>query len=132
VGSDPFAGKVRVIVADHRLGEHLTSQRFRVSTRSDRMGYRLEGGTIGVAPTGELISTSVPNGAIQVPPTGEPILLMNDHATTGGYSVGAVVITADMPVVGHLAPGDWSEFERCSLDAADEALRQREAMLGAA
>lgn len=127
---EPF--RVRVIAADDRLGQHLTSQRFRVSTRSDRMGYRLEGGTIGVAPTGELISTSVPNGAIQVPPTGEPILLMNDHATTGGYSVGAVVIAADMPVVGQLAPGDWIEFERCSLDAADEALRQREAMLGAA
>ncbi len=128
-GSGPF---VRVIVADDRLGEHLTSQRFRVSPRSDRMGYRLEGGTIATAPTGELISTSVPNGAIQVPPTGEPILLMNDHATTGGYAIGAVVIAADLPVAGQLAPGDWIAFERCSLEAADEALREREAMLGSA
>ncbi len=123
-------GKLRVIVADQRLGEHLTSERFRVSSRSDRMGYRLEGGKINLAPTGELISTSVPTGAIQVPPTGEPILLMNDHATTGGYSIGAVVIGADLPLAGQLAPGDWVEFEACSLEAADGALHRREATLG--
>jgi antagonist of KipI len=124
-------GKLRVIVADDRLAGHLTGQRFQISPRSDRMGYRLEGGKIAVAPTGELISTAVPTGAIQVPPTGQPILLMNDHATTGGYAIGAVVIAADLPLAGQLAPGDSVEFVACSLEAADAALHQREALLDA-
>ena len=108
------------------------SQRFRVSPRSDRMGYRLDGATIAHAPSGELISTAVPTGAIQVPPTGEPILLMNDHATTGGYAIAGTVITADLPLAGQLAPGDWIEFEACSIEAANAELRRREIALDAA
>jgi antagonist of KipI len=123
--------KLRVIPADERLVAHLTSQRFRVSTRSDRMGYRLEGTTIDVPP-GEVISTGIPTGAIQVPPAGQPILLMNDHATTGGYAIAGAVITADLPLAGQVAPGDWVEFEACSFDTASEQLRQREAALGSA
>ena len=45
---------------------------------------------------------AVPTGAIQVPPTGQPILLMNDHATTGGYAIAGAVITADLPLPGSL------------------------------
>ncbi len=106
------------------------------------MGYRLEGTSIADAPTagapnaaaalgwhGELISTAVPTGAIQVPPTGQPILLMNDRATTGGYAIAGVVIAADLPMAGQLAPGDWVEFEACSLDTATAELRRREAAL---
>ena len=126
------AAKLRVIPSDSRLFAHLTSQRFRVSSHSDRMGYRLEGTPISDAPSGELISTAVPTGAIQVPPTGQPILLMNDHATTGGYAIAGTVITADLPLAGQLAPGDWIEFEGCSIETADAELRHREDALGAA
>ena len=104
----------------------------------DRMGYRLEGpsraigtsGSIGAGTvSGELISSAVPTGAIQLPPAGQPILLMADHATAGGYAIAATVITADLSVAGQLAPGDWIEFEPCSLQEADEALRSCEAAL---
>jgi antagonist of KipI len=129
---DPVSHRpLRVIVADAQLAGHLTNQRFRISPQSDRMGYRLEAATIAAAPGGELISTAVPTGAVQVPPTGQPILLMNDHATTGGYAVAATVITADLPLAGQLAPGDWVNFEACSLETADEELRRREAALDA-
>jgi allophanate hydrolase subunit 2 len=84
------------------------------------------------APTGELISRAVPTGAIQIPPTGQPILLMADHATTGGYAIAATAITADLPRAGQLAPGDWIEFEPCSLEEADAALRERETALAGA
>jgi antagonist of KipI len=124
--------KLRAVVADPRLFAQISAQRFRVSTQSDRMGYRLEGPPIGGAPTGELISTAVPTGAIQVPPTGQPIMLMNDHATTGGYAIAGTVITADLPVAGQLAPGDWIEFEPCSIETADVVLRGLEDALGAA
>jgi antagonist of KipI len=71
----------------------------------------------------------MPVGAVQVPHGGQPILLMADHATVGGYPIAATVITADLPVAGQLGPGDWVEFEPCSLDAADRALLDRERML---
>jgi antagonist of KipI len=131
----PFApghARLRAVPADKRLATHIVSQRFRVSPLSNRMGYRLEGTRVAETPTGELISTAVPTGAIQVPPMGQPILLMHDHATTGGYAIAATVITADLPLAGQLAPGDWVEFEACSIDAARTALRAREAMLDAA
>jgi antagonist of KipI len=69
-------------------------------------------------------------GTVQIPPIGQPILLMADHPTTGGYAIGATVITADLPLAGQLAPGDWIEFDACSLEAADRALQEREAALG--
>jgi antagonist of KipI len=135
--------RLRVIPGAPDLFAHLESRRFRVSPRSDRMGYRLEvivasgsSRTPPVAgrtpPTGELISRAVAMGTVQVPPTGEPILLMADHATTGGYAVAGTVITADLPVAAQLAPGDWIEFHASSLDEADRALAEQEASLGPA
>ncbi len=122
--------RLRVIPGEQTLFERLASHRFRVSPRSDRMGYRLDGAGVGHLPDGELISAAVVTGAVQVTPAGQPILLMADHATTGGYAIGATVITADVPVAAQLAPGDWIEFQECSLAAADAALREQEAALG--
>jgi antagonist of KipI len=129
----PFSGgaRLRAIPADEHLFARLSAVRFQISPQSNRMGYRLEAGSIIDAPTGELISMAVPTGAIQVPPTGQPILLMNDHATTGGYALAGAVIAADLPIAGQLAPGDWIEFEACSLDTAVAELRTRERELDA-
>jgi biotin-dependent carboxylase-like uncharacterized protein len=153
-GSDPLplpdgGARLRAVPCDGPLFAHVASQRFVISPRSDRMGYRLEGiggperaalpRQIGTpetaappsdAPGGELISTAMPPGAIQLPPTGQPILLMADRATTGGYALAAVVITADLPIAGQLAPGDWIAFDACSLETADAALRRQEAAFG--
>lgn len=142
-GSDPFfdgltpfllpsgGATLRVLAGPNGLGR-LASDRYTVSPRSDRMGYRLDGPAAFDAPTGEMISAAVPTGAVQVPPTGQPILLMTDHATTGGYAIAATVISADLPLAGQLAPGDWVEFQPCSLEEADAARREREAALGRA
>jgi antagonist of KipI len=123
------AGGARLRMLPGEQCEQLLGQRFRISTRSDRMGYRLEGAAAGTATAAALISSAVPHGAIQLPPQGQPILLMADHATTGGYAVAATVIAADLPLAGQLAPGDWIEFEPCSLEAADAALRASEQAL---
>ena len=64
-----------------------------------------------------------------LPPSGQPILLMADRQTTGGYPKIATVITADLPLAGQLAPGDWIEFTPCSVVEAVAALRIREASL---
>lgn len=134
-GAAPFlpdgGARVRALPGPHldRFGkdafERLMSVRYRISPRSDRMGYRLEGSAIELQRQQELISCPMPVGGIQITPTGQPILLMADHATTGGYPLVGVVITADLPIAGQLAPGDWIAFEPCSLEVALAALRDQ-------
>ncbi len=120
--------RVRMIASD--AAPLVVERRYRLGVASNRIGYRLEGPEAAAgAAAGELISKPVPAGALQVPPDGRPILLMADHATAGGYALAGVVITADLPVAGQLAPGDWIEFECCSLAEADQALGEREAWL---
>ena len=77
-----------------------------------------------------MISDATFVGAIQIPASGQPILLMSDRQTTGGYPQIATVITADLPLAGQLAPGDWVEFARCTRAEAIVALRDQEARLG--
>ncbi len=116
---------LRVIAGDQHLFEQLAGGEFRVSSRSDRMGYRLDGTPIH-SEAGEQISASVATGTVQVTPTGQPILLMADHATTGGYPIAGTVIAADVSVAAQLAPGDWVRFVSCSLAEADVARRDQE------
>jgi antagonist of KipI len=78
-----------------------------------------------------MISDATFIGGIQIPPSGEPILLMADRQTTGGYPQIATVITADLPLAGQLAPGDWIEFALCTRLEAIAALKEQEEALGA-
>ncbi len=102
---------------------------FRISPQSNRMGYRLQGPPITQVHEGELISEPVGIGAIQVPSAGEPILLMADRQTAGGYPKIGYVITADLPLAGQLAPGDFIEFNLCTPQEAMTALISRERQL---
>jgi antagonist of KipI len=54
---------------------------------------------------------------------------MADRQATGGYPKIATVITADLPLAGQLAPGDWLEFAVCTRMDAVTALREQEAGL---
>jgi len=109
----------------------LQRTRFTVTPQSDRMGYRLRGGRIPRREGREMISDATFPGGVQIPPSGEPILLMADRQTAGGYPQIATVITADVPVAGQLAPGDWIEFQVCSRSEAMSALVAQEGMLRA-
>ena len=137
VASLPRQGaRVRVIPGPHdrdfgAVGlERLRTARYVVTPQSDRMGYRLDGAALLSSGAGERISSAVPIGSVQVPRGGEPILLMADHQTTGGYPRIATVITADLGIVGQLAPGDWIEFDVCDHAVAIGALvAQERAML---
>jgi len=102
---------------------------FRISPRSNRMGYRLEGPPLPRVHDRELISEPLGIGAIQVPSAGEPILLMADRQTAGGYPKIGYVISADLPLAGQLAPGDFIEFALCSQQEAVAALIARERQL---
>lgn len=126
---------VRVVPAVHRdrftdeAWSALTRDRFLISPQSNRMGYRLDGALLGHRGAAEILSEGMVIGAIQVPPSGQPILLMADCQTTGGYPTIANVITADVPIAGQLAPGNWIEFTPCSYAFAIEALGGRRAGL---
>ena len=102
---------------------------FRISPRSNRMGYRLEGPPLARLDERELVSEAVGMGAIQVTAAGDPILLMADRQTAGGYPKIGYVITADLPLAGQLAPGDFIEFMLCSRQEAVAALIARERQL---
>jgi antagonist of KipI len=127
--------RLRVLMGPHdalftaAAREALLTSRFIVTPQSNRMGYRLDGPRLTHASRAEILSDATPIGSLQVPASGQPILLMADRQTTGGYPKIATVITADLPLAGQLAPGDWIEFSAVSRTAALEALRQREARL---
>jgi biotin-dependent carboxylase-like uncharacterized protein len=91
--------------------ETLVAGPWRVSPSSNRVGIRLEGPRIERVRHEELLSEGVVTGALQVPPSGQPILLLNDHPTTGGYPVLGVVRADDLPLVGQLRPGQRLSFE---------------------
>ncbi len=99
-----------------------TRTRFSLAAESNRMGYRLCGPAIALADETPVLSAATPFGTVQVPPSGHPILLMADRQTTGGYPRIATVISADLPLAGQLAPGDWIRFELCDRRSALAAL----------
>lgn len=104
--------------------EALLEGEWLVDPSSDRMGVRLSARREHPRPsTGELVSRPVAWGAVQVPPSGAPIVLGADHQTVGGYPVPAVVITADLPVLGQIGPGDALAFRLVTPGEAVAALR---------
>jgi biotin-dependent carboxylase-like uncharacterized protein len=128
-GPDGPATVVRVMEGPHRPGErawdHLINQEWAVRGDSNRIGVRLGGRRpVPVAEGRSIPSTGMVTGAVQVPPDGHPIILLPDHATVGGYPVIGCVISADLGVVGQLAPGDAVRFSPVDLDEARrEAVR---------
>ncbi len=98
---------------------------YTVSPQSDRMGYRLSGEKIEHASGADIISSGIGTGAIQVPGHGEPIIMMADHQTVGGYTKIANVITADLPLLGQMKPGDKLSFKEVSLEKAQEILLEK-------
>ena len=120
--------RVRVLPGPHddcfpaQAIDLLRRTRFEVTPDSNRMGYRLRAPQPLPGGTGDMISDATCAGGLQVPPSGHPILLTADRQVTGGYPIVATVITADLPVVGQLAPGDWIEFDLCTRAEALAAL----------
>jgi len=133
IGKGPAT--LRVMEGPHRerfrddAWESLCHATFRVSPESNRMGYRLDGPALDHVRGADILSEATAMGALQVPASGQPILLMADRQTTGGYTIIATVVTADLPVAGQLAPGDALRFAACSREEAIAALAEREVEL---
>lgn len=87
------------------LRHRLASSTYVVGSDSDRVGLRLLGDPLPRR-EGELPSEGVVLGAVQLPPDGRPVVFLNDHPTTGGYPVVAVVVAADLWRCAQLRPGE--------------------------
>jgi biotin-dependent carboxylase-like uncharacterized protein len=91
----------------------LAAQDWVVQPDSDRVALRLAGPIpLARRPDAprELPSEGLVLGAVQVPTSGQPLVFLNDHPTTGGYPVAAVVDRRDLRVCAHLRPGDGVRF----------------------
>jgi len=135
-GSSTAADDESIILRAIRGAEHirleagaqmqLWSSPFRVASQSDRMGIRLEGAKMDLNDLSELRSHGVVPGTIQLPPGGSPIILGADGQTTGGYPKIAHIITADLPLLAQLKPGDVITLSEVSLEEAHDAYRKLE------
>lgn len=107
------------------------TQSYRVAVDSDRMGVRLTGAqsTVLVWHAQSMRSSPVTFGTVQLPPNGQPIVLAADRQTTGGYPRIAHVVSADLPILAQLRPGDELRFERISHIAAEQLSHKLESDL---
>jgi KipI family sensor histidine kinase inhibitor len=141
---------LRVIPGPHSVpGDRLPwlqARPWTLGADSNRVGLRLEDDGLprppGDGPTlagrdpatdrgASIPSTGMVTGAVQIPPDGNPIILMPDHATVGGYPVAGCVISADLPLLGQLRPGDAVELAPVDRREALEArARWERAMAG--
>jgi antagonist of KipI len=132
----PYSGEpvARVILGPHadRFTEEgiatFLGGSYEISSVSNRMGYRLAGPRIEHTRGADIISCGIPLGGIQVPGNGQPIILMADHQTTGGYTMIATVIQADIPLVAQCLPGERLRFRSVDLEEAQASYRR---MVGA-
>lgn len=129
---DYGSGPVRVVLGpqDDRFTakgiETFLSATYTVTKEADRMGIRLEGETIEHTRGADIASEGVVTGSIQVPGNGKPIILMADRQTTGGYTKIATVISADLPRVGRMKPGDTLTFAAVAVAEAEAIRREQE------
>jgi biotin-dependent carboxylase-like uncharacterized protein len=105
------------------LANFLNSE-YKLSVQSDRMGYRLSGEKIEHQLPPDIISSGIAFGTIQVPSHGEPIVMMADRQSTGGYPRIANVISADLPYLAQLQPGNTLRFLEINLKQAHELFRK--------
>ena len=132
--SMPLGGaRVRVLPGPHAglfdpaMLRRLETARYTIRPESDRMGYRLERRTDCRARGSEpAVSGHARRRGPGRPRRGASSSRWRIARRSGGYPRVATVITADIPVLGQLAPGDWIEFQRCDLRTAREALVEAE------
>ncbi|MCM3746797.1 allophanate hydrolase subunit 2 family protein, partial [Paenibacillus pasadenensis] len=102
----------------------LWRERLTASPASNRMGVRLQpdGPPLELLRRADILSHGVLPGAVQLPPGGEPVVLGAGAQTTGGYPVILHVISADLPLLAQIRPGDYVQFAQMELEEAQRLL----------
>jgi biotin-dependent carboxylase-like uncharacterized protein len=97
---------------------------YTLAPESDRVGCRLRGPRLAHRGAAEIVTDGMVPGCIQVPPDGQPIVMMAGGPTTGGYPKIATVLSADLPALAQLLPGEGRvRFRSVSIEEAQEAGR---------
>lgn len=99
---------------------------FTLTADSNRMGFRLSGPALEAVRSNEMVSAAVTFGTIQLLPNGQLVILTADHQTSGGYPRIATVISADLPLLGQLGPGDRLSFRLTNIYDAEKVAAERE------
>jgi allophanate hydrolase subunit 2 len=102
------------------------SKIFETSARADRMGISLSGPLLELPDGADIISDGACPGAVQVHGNLQPTILGADSQTAGGYVKIATVISADLPLVAQLAPGDRVRFSEIDLWQARDIYMKNE------
>jgi antagonist of KipI len=108
--------------------KNFLSESFLISSSADRMGYRLKG-ILERNNNEELVSCGVSYGTIQLLSNGELIILMADHQTTGGYPRIANVVTAHLPSLSQMKPGDEIRFQQVDQTTAENLIVKQQQYL---
>jgi antagonist of KipI len=115
----------------HEIKNLFLDSSYIVTPQSDRAGIRLSGPAIlqkeGLEAS--ILSEGVVAGTIQIPGDGQPIIILGE-TVTGGYRKIATIISADLPFLGQIKPGDSIRFREVTLDEAIEALSEMERRIG--
>ena len=112
-----------------RLTEFLATA-WSVTGEFDRRGLRLDSEVaVRRPPLPERPSQGMVPGAVQLAPSGQPLVLMPDAGTTGGYPVIAIVVRADLGILGQLSAGSPMQFQLIDPEAARAAGCARERLL---
>ncbi|MGB1440504.1 MAG: biotin-dependent carboxyltransferase family protein [Candidatus Puniceispirillaceae bacterium] len=93
---------------------------WRLTSKMSRMGIRLAGPVISHRHTADILSDGIVRGAIQIPGDGQPIVMMNDHQTTGGYTKIASICSADQPAFARLSSASKVTFLPVTQTQAEE------------
>lgn len=98
--------------------------RYRLTADSDRMACRLDGPAIETCHGSDIISDGIVEGSVQVASDGKPMVMMADHQTTGGYAKIGTVISADIPRLAQMRPGETVLFQVITVQEAVAAARK--------
>jgi antagonist of KipI len=91
-----------------------------VSSQSNRMGMRLDSDFKISKPMTGIASQGIWFGTVQLPPSGQPILMLAEHATTGGYPRLLETISSERSTLAQLRPGSKIQFVPVTLVEADQ------------
>ena len=83
---------------------------YQLTGQCDRMACRLKGPPVETRKGSDMISDGILAGSVQIASDGMPMVMMADHQTIGGYAKIGTVITADLPVLAQLRPGETVVF----------------------
>lgn len=107
----------------HNISKNdIEHEAFSIHSLSDRMGYFLKGIPITSTVKSEMLSAGVSFGTIQLLPNGQLVILMADHQTTGGYPRLGNIVSAHLPKLAQLRPGDEVKFTRTDISTAEKLL----------